>query len=555
MDPQTIFCPNWDCPARGQVGRGNIGIHSRNERRYICHQCRKTFTETKGTPLYRLRSDWPLVTLVLTLLAYGCPLQAIVVAFRLDERTVREWLQRAGRHSQTVHEHLVQQPRDLGQVQADELRVKQQGDMVWLAMAVQVATRLWLGAVVSPQRDMALITALVQQIRRCALCRPVLIGVDGWRAYVGAIQTVFGEAVATGARGRPVLRPWDGIVIAQVVKQYAHGHVMGVVRRIVQGTEAQVNDLLRKTQGGGVINTAYIERLNATFRSRLAGLVRRGRSLLRQTTTLRAGVYWVGTVYNLCTYHQSLRLPLLIGRSGRRRWVPRTPAMAAGLTDHRWMVHELLSYHVPPSRWTPPKRRGRPSQETKLLIEQWCQWPRLNVVLPAYALVAVNQRGRLGPPLGDRADLYLENVVKNRVVPCYVFRFTALLTGIWLVVATGLGLGALVTNWVLGVKLALLLVIIGLLSVVTFSLQPRIDALFAKANGGKIADADAAQIRALRLTRKQLSSLCMFCVLTISMFGVQALGAFPLWLTVAFIVLIAAFTWRMYSSVTPYGWV
>ncbi len=174
---------------------------------------------------------------------------------------------------------------------------------------------------------------------------------------------------------------------------------------------------------------------------------------------------------------------------------------------------------------------------------------------PAYALVAVNQRGRLGPPLGDRADVYLENVVKSRVVPCYIFQFTALVTGIGLVIAAGLGLGALVTNWVLGAKFVLLLVIIALLSVVNFGLQPKIDALFAKATGGKIADADAAQIRALRLRRKQLSSLCMFCVLTISMLGVQALTPFPLWLTAVFVLLIAAFTWRAYNSVTPYGWV
>jgi hypothetical protein len=27
--------------------------------------------------------------------------------------------------------------------------------------------------------------------------------------------------------------------------------------------------------------------------------------------------------------------------------------MAAAITDHRWTVHELLSFHVPPPRWTP----------------------------------------------------------------------------------------------------------------------------------------------------------------------------------------------------------
>ena len=46
--------------------------------------------------------------------------------------------------------------------------------------------------------------------------------------------------------------------------------------------------------------------------------------------------------------------------------------MAAGITDHGWTVQELLSFHVPPPRWTPPKQRGRPSHALKRLIERWC---------------------------------------------------------------------------------------------------------------------------------------------------------------------------------------
>ncbi len=105
-------------------------------------------------------------------------------------------------------------------------------------------------------------------------------------------------------------------------------------------------------------------------------------------------------------------------------------------------------------------------------------------------------------------------------------------------------------------KFLLLLVIAGLLSAVTFNLQPRIDALFAKRDAnGKIAEADAAQIRALRTRRKQLSSLCMFCVLATAMLGVQAWAAFPIWLTLVLVAVIAAFTWRAYTSVTAWGWV
>ena len=111
------------------------------------------------------------------------------------------------------------------------------------------------------------------------------------------------------------------------MKQYAQGHVIGVVRRIVQGTESQVNQLVQTSQGDGVINTAYIERLakRATFRARLAGFVRRGRNLVQQTKTLQVGVYLVGAVYNFCTYHESLRVPLYVGRTARKHWVPRTP--------------------------------------------------------------------------------------------------------------------------------------------------------------------------------------------------------------------------------------
>lgn len=172
----------------------------------------------KGTVFYRLRTAKETVILVVTLLAYGRPVQAIVMAFGLGERTALSRQSRSGQHCQQVQEHLVEQPRDLGQVQADEIRVKMQGYIVWMAMAIQVPTRLWLG----------------------------------------------------------------------------------------------IDLLLHTTQGGGLINTAYLKRLNATFRWRIAALVRRGRALARQMPSLHHGMYLVGTVYNFCTYHKSLRFPLYV---------------------------------------------------------------------------------------------------------------------------------------------------------------------------------------------------------------------------------------------------
>lgn len=281
MDPQQVFCPNMDCPARGRRGTGKIGIHSQKERRYLCHICGQTFAETTGTPFYRLKNPKDLVSVVVTLLANGCPVQAIVAAFGLDERTVRDWDKRAGQHGQAVQEHLVEQPREVGQVQADSRSVKEQGQVVWMAMAMMVKTRLWLGGVIWAERDLALITALIKQVRRArsALTEAILFCTDGLKSYITAVRQVFREPDRSGTGGRPGLRPWPNICIAQTIKQYAQGRVLAVVRRIVQGTAEQIQTVIQPSQGRGGINLAFIERLNATFRQRLSSLCRRAPSL------------------------------------------------------------------------------------------------------------------------------------------------------------------------------------------------------------------------------------------------------------------------------------
>ncbi|GIK38899.1 MAG: transposase [Chloroflexota bacterium] len=371
MNPQEIFCPNLNCPARGRVGAGNISVHSQQEQRYGCEVCGTTFAATKGTIFYRLKHEAQLVILVLTLLAYGCPRQAIVAAYGLDERTVKSWWQRAGEHCQKVHDHTVGQSQlDLQQVQADEIKAKTQGGTVWLALAMMVSTRLWLGGAISPHRDKALIQAVADQVRQIALCRPLLLAVDGLPSYVNAFRRAFRSKVPRlGQPGRCSLWSWSEVAIVQVIKERV-GSPLTIHRRIVQGSITLVEQLIQASQGQGGINTAFIERLNATFRQCLAPLARRTRALAQQPETLQAGMYVVGCIYNFCTYHQSLRVPLYLSHL-RRRWLHRTPAIAAGLTDHCWTAQELFRFKMPPSPWTPPKQRGRPSKEMIRLAEQW----------------------------------------------------------------------------------------------------------------------------------------------------------------------------------------
>ena len=361
MDPQAQFCHNPDCPARGQVGQGNICIHSRKERRYRCTTCDRTFVATRNTPFYRLKKPTELVTIVVTLLCHGCPLQAIVAAFDLDERTIALWQTRAGQHSQRFHEHYVLQGQvDLVHVQADELWVKRVGGKLWMALALAVPSRLWLGGVLSVHRDLTLIMTLVRMVRAAAPSLAILVCVDGLASYVTAFTRVVRHALYTGRRGRPRLRIEPGLLIAQVVKQYARRRVVGVVQRVVRGTAAAIAAVMQATGTGTGINTAHIERLNATFRSRLATLTRRGRALAHTVAVLTAGMYLVGCAYNFCWPHASLRLAAPAGMIPK--WQERTPAMAAGLTDHPWALQELLTHPIPLPPWVAPKRRGRPSK-------------------------------------------------------------------------------------------------------------------------------------------------------------------------------------------------
>lgn len=357
MNPETQFCHNLDCPARGQVGQGTITIHSRKQARYRCRTCRKTFAATTGTPFFGLKVALDVVTLVMVLLSHGCPVQAIVAAFGLDERTVANWLVRSGQHTQRVHQHLLaQQPLELGHVQADELWVKLVGRKLWQAMAIAVPSRLWLGGVISERRDRHLIDALTKQVRAASVTGAILVCVDGLASYVGSFKRAFRRRVPQ-ARGRPRLEHEQDLLIAQVVKQRHKGRLTSVKQRIVQGSEAAVEAVLESTRTGTTINTSYIERLNATFRSKLAFLVRRTRTLARKQAAVEAGMWLLGASYNLCWYHKSLRMADT--DKSRTKWLERTPAMAAGLTDHCWSLRELLSYQVPPAPFVAPKRRGR----------------------------------------------------------------------------------------------------------------------------------------------------------------------------------------------------
>src|SRR5258707_5809047 len=202
MDASQVFCPNQRCKTRGQIGQGSIVIHGKKRPRYRCKTCGKTFSAQAGTMFEGLRKPKALIVIVVTLLAYGCPIQAIVQAFGLDERTVASWRDRAGNHCQEFNQAVVHQGHlDLVHVQADEIRVKGCKMIAWMGLAMMVSTRLWLGGVVSLTRDRSLADRLLTQVRSC--CQPLralLVCTDGLNAYVRRVGVY--EIPVRHGRGR-----------------------------------------------------------------------------------------------------------------------------------------------------------------------------------------------------------------------------------------------------------------------------------------------------------------------------------------------------------------
>jgi len=175
--------------------------------------------------------------------------------------------------------------------------------------------------------------------------------------------------------------------------------------------------------------------------------------------------------------------------------------------------------------------------------------------IPLFNLIVVNERAQLGASFNYDADRYMENIIRRGAGRCYTYQWTVLITGVLMLVAGPLGIGALWGNWVLLTKTLLLFTLMGLLSFVHLRLQPTIDRILAEAGPDVIPQDLPARLKPHRVLRKRLATFCLFLVIVTIILGLQVFGRFNVGLTAALIAIAAVFALRASKTLVRFGWI
>ena len=357
ISTQHYFCSNETCTyyqitdeaIHALVGDGEHGTYE-DIQDFLCQACKKKFTCRKHTVLYQLKTPSKFVSLSLKMTSLGMDPSAVEETLEIRESTIRTWLARSGAHSRKLHDRFFV-ALDLTHLQLDELwaDVKQAGQDVWVWTVCDAKTKLIPVVQLGP-RTLEMAYRVVHELksRLKEACHPVFSS-DGLKHYFSALTAHFGEWVQGEGESKPSWMVLADFAYAQVVKTQRRFRLVSVETRLVWGLPTDYFSRLKNAGLSGRINTSYVERANLTLRQCVSKLTRRTWSKGQFSTELGEHIFWWLAYYHFVRNHEGLRVRLSqpIKRKGRQqpiRYRKMTPAMAAGLTRHRWSVLELISY-------------------------------------------------------------------------------------------------------------------------------------------------------------------------------------------------------------------
>jgi IS1 family transposase len=363
------------------VGWGNLRANGHpNGRRWrplVCLGCRSYCLETTGTPWHGKQGDPDKLVWAMAALAEGLGIRAAARVCETDPNTVLQWLVEAADHLEAFSHDFLRDV-DVEQGQMDELcallsavkdgevserqaikRLSHSPHWVWVAMdpVCQLILAIDVG-----DRTLAMAQRLVHQVTQglAPHCAPLLL-TDGWREYRTALVTHYGQWMhpercqAKGPQPKPRWMPLPRLLYAQVVKSYRRRRIVGVKHHVIFGPAVTVASILAKR--GWTITTSFGERLNLDLRQHGAAIGRRVHTLGTHEAGLRQQRALFQVDHNFVLPHASLRVPLPARNAtpetgAIKRWQPRTPARAVGLTDRVWSLRDGLMGRGPP--WPQP---------------------------------------------------------------------------------------------------------------------------------------------------------------------------------------------------------
>jgi len=323
----------------------------------------ETFSETRDTFFFNLKTEEEKVMMALKMILLKVDITGIAFILDIKKDTILSWLDRAYKKMNEINQVLLKdlpvtrveldemwsfvrrktnngEEEDPVSTESDSSDSEEGQQWTWINFAPEY--RLILGIIVGPRTAETALSLI-------ALTAGIVTGVpcffiDGFSCYYNALLEhyhqlkVFPRIGKPGRPKQPVKEPHPDLVYAQVVKEKKKGRLVGINHRIRCGAE-------RLAKLGINISTSFLERLNLTIRQSLAPLGRKTLGFSKKRENLKKQTIFFQAFYNFARPHMSLREKISNSDDRfQKKWRPRTPAMAAWITDHAWEFRELLTY-------------------------------------------------------------------------------------------------------------------------------------------------------------------------------------------------------------------
>ena len=318
----TRACPNPNCCFNGQLGKGNIIRHSFHittqgrRRRYRCNQCGRNFSSTHGTPYYRLHKPRSLFDEVIHMCVHGLAISAMARIKRMTWATVARWLESAARYAIRFNDRMLKGFL-IRELQADEIRtfVGTKKRVSWVLTILEVWSRLWISVKIGRRNFRNIKRVMLDTLQRGRVEHRFLFTTDGSEMYECAARRLL-----------------PGICIyGQVIKKRRENQVVRVGRRLLLGTDTQLEEALFHSEDSSTLNTSFIERHNLTIRQGCSYLGRRTPCHARRTEFLEGQVALLMVHYNFLRPHSALKFGMTL----------KTPAIQAGLANKKLSFRDV----------------------------------------------------------------------------------------------------------------------------------------------------------------------------------------------------------------------